>query len=101
MEKKINIAELLKDCPTGMELYCILWDNVTFDRVADSGIWIKYIDSQTCEHSLYLHYDGSFPIHNSGSLQTKCVIFPKGKKLGKGFIDHLSKEIRKYFQLIW
>ena len=30
MKNKINIAELLKDCPQGMELDCTTWDNVTF-----------------------------------------------------------------------
>lgn len=82
--EKINVAELLKDCPKGMELDCILFDNVTFDRVADDGIWIKHIDSKSCdEHSLYVYNDGSFPIHN---LRTKCVIFPKGKTTWDGFV---------------
>ena len=33
MENKINIAELLKDCPQGMELDCTMFDNVVFDEV--------------------------------------------------------------------
>ena len=28
MENKINVAQLLKDCPEGMELDCTMWDNV-------------------------------------------------------------------------
>lgn len=83
--EKLNIAELLKDCPSGMELDCLLWDNVTFERVADNGIWIKHIDSKSNEHSLYVYNDGSFPIHNLDSLRTKCVIFPKGKTTWEGF----------------
>lgn len=83
---KINVAELLRNCPRGMELDCILFDNVTFDRVADDGIWIKHIDSKSCEHSLYVYNDGSFPIHNLGSLRTKCTIFPKGKTTWEGFV---------------
>lgn len=85
-EKKINIAELLKDCPNGMELDCLLLDNVTFERVTEDGIWIKHIDSKSCECSLLLYNDGSFPIHNLGSLPTKCVIFPKGKNTWEGFV---------------
>ena len=85
MENKINISELLRDCPQGMELDCTLWDNVTFDRVADGGIWIKHIDSKSGERSLYVYNDGSFPIHNLGSFRTKCVIFPKGKTTWEGF----------------
>ena len=83
--EKINIAELLRDCPNGMELDCVLWDNVTFDRVVDGGIWIKHTDSKSSERSLYLYNDGSFPIPNFGSFRTKCVIFPKGKKTWEGF----------------
>ena len=86
MENKINISELLRDCPQGMELDCTLWDNVTFDRVADGGIWIKHIDSKSGERSLYVYNDGSFPIHNLGSFRTKCVIFPKGKTTWEGFV---------------
>ena len=84
-KNQINVAELLKDCPCGMELDCLLWDNVTFERVTDDGIWIKHIDSKGGEHSLYVYNDGSFPIHNLGSLRTKCVIFPKGKTTWEGF----------------
>lgn len=83
--EKINVAEILKDCPQGMELDCLLFDNVTFDCVADGGIWIKYDDSKSGKHSLYVYDDGSFPIHNLGSLRTKCVIFPKGKTTWEGF----------------
>ena len=86
MEKKINIAELLKNCPKGMELDCLLWDNVTFESVADGGIWIKRIDSKDGEHSLYVYNDGSFPIHNISPLRTKCVIYPKGKTTWEGFV---------------
>lgn len=30
--ERINIAELLRNCPKGMELDCMLWDNVTFEN---------------------------------------------------------------------
>lgn len=86
MENKINIAELLKDCPCGMELDCMLLDNLTFDHVGDDGIWVKHMDSKSVEWSLHLYNDGSFPIHNLGSLPTKCVIFPKGKTTWEGFV---------------
>ena len=33
MNEKINIAELLKDCPTGMKLDCTMYENVTFNRL--------------------------------------------------------------------
>ena len=31
--EKINIAELLKDCPKGMELDCTMLDDVTFEGI--------------------------------------------------------------------
>lgn len=31
--EKINIAELLKDCPKGMELDCTIFDDVVFEKV--------------------------------------------------------------------
>lgn len=33
--EKINIAEILKDCPSGMELDCTSYDNVSFDKISD------------------------------------------------------------------
>ena len=33
MKNKINIAELLKDCPKGMELDCVMFENVTFEGI--------------------------------------------------------------------
>ena len=38
MKNKINVAKLLKDCPSGMELDCTMFENLEFDRVEeDSG----------------------------------------------------------------
>ena len=37
--EKINIAELLKDCPCGMVLDCPLYENLYFDCI--------------CEHKIY------------------------------------------------
>ena len=36
--EKINIAELLKDCPSGMELNCTIWDN-------DAKVYLKEVFS--------------------------------------------------------
>ena len=33
MENKINIAEILKDCPKGTKLYTPLFGEVTFDSI--------------------------------------------------------------------
>lgn len=37
MENRINIAELLKDCPKGMELDCTMLDNVVFEKIDTSS----------------------------------------------------------------
>lgn len=34
--EKINIANLLKDCPKGMELDCTMYENVEFDYIEQS-----------------------------------------------------------------
>ena len=81
-ENKINIAELLKDCPKGMELDCLLYDNVTFISVDDEEhtiFPIKVRRSDGCkitltEYGQYAHMDDA-----------KCIIFPKGKTTWEGF----------------
>ena len=32
--EKINIAQLLKDCPQGMELDCTMLDDVVFEKIS-------------------------------------------------------------------
>lgn len=82
--EKLNIAEILKDCPKGMELDCTMFDNVTFVRVDASriqfpieitvgGIRSKYLTKEGCFHDITL-----LP-------EAKCVIFPKGKTTWEGF----------------
>ena len=80
MENKINIAELLKDCPKGMELDCTVYNDVTFLRIDEvqNRCYFKAGPADTfwttCEGRI------------NGSSFGKCVIFPKGKTTWKGFI---------------
>lgn len=80
MGKKINVAELLKDCPTGMELDCTCADNVVFDKIIEHE-QIKCVIGE-CRDPLILD--------KYGRLQhiccSKCVIVPKGKTSWKGFV---------------
>ena len=89
MEKKIDIAKILKDCPRGMELDCTIYDGVTLDSV---------VFESDC------HYDGknNYPIkittkngfstrltkygQNVDIEEAKCMIFPKGKTTWEGFV---------------
>ena len=80
MENKINIAELLKDCPKGMELDCTIYDNATFCCILEDN---RYpIKIQTPEDHMLLSKYGCMSL----SAHTKCVIFPKGKTTWDGFV---------------
>lgn len=77
--KKINIAELLKDCPKGMELDCTMYDNVTLIQVQEDNIYPIKIETP----------DGSTVLTKYGSVSynelSKCIIFPKGETNWEGF----------------
>lgn len=79
MENKINIAELLKDCPEGMDLDCAMYDNVQFDIVQDGNAFPIKIN--TPEGRISLSKYGCYSLNP----QCKCVIFPKGKTTWEGF----------------
>ena len=80
--EKINVAELLKDCPKGMELDCTMFNNVVFDHISTEAnthpIFIKVKNSDfTIQLTMYGQY---MDIEDA-----KCVIFPKGKTTWEGF----------------
>lgn len=78
--EKINVAELLRNCPKGMELDCTIWDNVTFECVDDREEFSIIIRlSNGCREAVT---DYGCYSENDGA---KCVIFPKGKTTWKGF----------------
>ena len=79
MKNKINIAELLKDCPKGMELNCTCADNVVFDKIIEYE-QIKCVIGE-CREPLILDKYGRL-LH---ICCPKCVIFPKGKTTWEGF----------------
>ena len=76
--EKINIAELLKDCPKGMELDCTMFDDVKFIRVEEAD---KPICIRTGDIYHYLTQFGTWTFDDNA----KCVIFPKGKTTWEGF----------------
>ena len=79
--EKINIAELLKDCPNGMELDCTMYEDVYFDYVDELNIIHCYIQHKTYKTSIIFNQHG-MPDNN---MKSKCVIFPKGKTTWEGF----------------
>ena len=81
MEQKINIAELLKDCPKGIELDCTICNGVKFielDKNPNYPIVVRANNGY--EFSLTKYGQ----VHNIDD--AKCVIFPKGKTTWEGFV---------------
>ena len=85
--KKINITELtdlteiLKDCPSGMELNCLMYEDVYFDYVVEHNMIHCYIQHETYKTSIIFNQYGVA----SNDIKSKCVIFPKGKTTWEGF----------------
>ena len=82
MEQKINIAEILKDCPKDIELDCLMYENVTLMKVDDDKdaifpIKVFRSDGSLIDFTKYGQY--------SNMNDAKCVIFPKGKTTWEGF----------------
>ena len=69
MGKKINIAELLKDCPRGMELDCAMYEDVYFDYVDELNIIHCHIPHTTHTTSLVFNQYGT-PNRNGNYLIT-------------------------------
>ena len=79
--KKLNIAELLKDCSSGMELDCLMYEDVYFDYVDECNIIHCYIQHKTYKTSLEFSQHGT----PNNDTKSKCVIFPKNKNTWEGF----------------
>lgn len=81
----VNVAELLKDCPKGMELDCLLFNNpVTLNNVAD-------IDNECFPITVtstdgYIEKFNKYGQYYFGSNDAKCIIFPKGKTTWEDFV---------------
>lgn len=70
MEQKINIAELLKDCPKGMELYSPLCGKCVFDRLNFGTIICKKQNTQEITFTSKGYY--MLPVFDD----CECMIFP-------------------------
>jgi hypothetical protein len=72
---KINVAELLRNCPKGMELDCIMYENCRLVGVEETVLYpIKIICAGI---TIKLTKEGGYSL----SELAKCVIFPKGKEI--------------------
>lgn len=80
--EKINIAELLKDCPDSMELDCTMFEKpVKYIGQTMSGTYVITIKT-SLGNVFYLTKDGR--LHDMDD--AKCIIYPKGKTTWEGFI---------------
>lgn len=70
MENKINIAEILRNCPQGMELYSPLCGKCVFDRLNMGTIICKKQNTQEIIFTSEGYY--MFPVFND----CECVLFP-------------------------
>ena len=83
MEKRINIAKKLKDCPKGMDLDCTMFNNAKLKYVSvykDENFPIC-IETKS-GHTYYLTKYGQI----NSTDDAKCIIFPKGKDNWKDFV---------------
>lgn len=78
MENRINVAEILKKCPKGMELDCTMFEDVKFIDIDEAD---KPICIRTGDIYRFLTKFGTWTFDENA----KCVIFPKGKTTWEGF----------------
>ena len=75
MENKINIAELLMDCPKGMELYSPIYGVGVLTKVTNR-IHVKFPK----EHNIKC-----FRLDGKVSEDGEIMLYPKGKTTWEGF----------------
>lgn len=86
MEQKINIAQLLRDCPQGMELDCPMFENLEFDYVDINPGTYPIVCRVKTEFGIYNNYTFTEYGCYRAEKYSKCVIFPKGKTTWEGFV---------------
>lgn len=79
MNENLNLAEILKDCPKGMELDCTIYDDVEFMNVDTSGDIILRVRNKFIRRLNKYGKEDNIDC-------AKCVIFPKGKNTWEGFV---------------
>ena len=79
--EKINVAELLSNCPKGMELDCIMFEgSVVFEDISEDDEYPIGISTKSGEYTNLTKYGQYLNLE-----EAKCVIFPKGKTTWEGF----------------
>lgn len=76
MNNKINIAEILKDCPKGMGLYSPIFGEVKFNKYHENIITILSTSNDGRDTLNTFSKNGSY---YSGYSQSECLLFPSLK----------------------
>lgn len=78
--KKINIADLLKDCPKGMELYSPIFGEVYLDKIRPHLAIVVTTNKEQGDFKEEFLYDGRYGMNG------ECMLFPsKNKTTWEGF----------------
>ena len=80
MKNKINIAELLKDCPKGMELYSPIFGKVYLDKIRPHLAIAVTTDKEQGNFKEEFLYDGRYGMNG------ECMLFPSKDKTWEGFV---------------
>ena len=79
--EKINIAEILKDCPKGMELYSPIFGKVYLDKIRPHLAIVVITDKEQGDFKEEFLYDGRYGMNG------ECMLFPsKEKTTWEGFV---------------
>ena len=86
MKDMINVEELLRDCPSGMELDCYLFNGLEFDHIdTDNENYPIVCRAKTLNGEYNIHTFTKYGFYSAFFDYSKCVIFPKGKTTWEGF----------------
>lgn len=91
MKENINLVELLKDCPKGMELYSPLCGECKLYDVNDYNIRIETSNKDTL---ICLYHDGRYCANG------EIMLFPKGKTTWEGFVPPCKFKVGDVIQYI-
>lgn len=80
VKEKINVAELLRNCPKGMELDCTMFDDVKFSHIQNDEAYPIVVTILDTDKEVLTAY-GTW----NDKPNAKCLIFPKGKTTWDGF----------------
>ena len=72
MNKKLNLVEILKDCPKGTKLYYTVYGEVEFDHIANSSKYPIVFRLKDREWYESLTSEGKLDIEHDG----ECLLFP-------------------------